>query len=94
MFKCVLISLLEIKPFVSLKNESLFFWMRVHFKGEGGVKFSKILRGFAHKGGGGGLTALEFFLERQQGVRSKFQHGADAQEDTLSLLYPSPFSYH
>ena len=64
MFKCVLISLLEIKPFVSLKNESLFFWMRVHFKGEGGggVKFSKILRGFAHKGEGSDRFR-NFFLE-------------------------------
>ena len=38
MFKCVVISLLEIKSFVSLKIESLLFWTRVHFKG--GVKFS------------------------------------------------------
>ena len=36
---------LEIKSFVSLKNESFLFWMRVQFKGEGGVKFSKILKG-------------------------------------------------
>ena len=47
-------SLLEIKSFVFLRNESLFFWVRVHFKGGGKrvlVKFSKILRGLAHKGG-------------------------------------------
>ena len=56
MFKCVAISFLEIKSFVSLKNESLFFWTRVHFKG--GVKFSKILRGLLIKGG---LADLEFF---------------------------------
>ena len=49
--------LLEIKSFVSLKNESLFFWTRVRFN-RGGVKSSKILRGFAHKGGN--LTDLEF----------------------------------
>ena len=48
MFKCV-ISLLEIKYFVSLKIESSHFWTRVHFKG--GAKSSKILRDFAHKGG-------------------------------------------
>ena len=43
--------MLEIKCFVTLKNESFLFWAWVHFKG--GVKFSKILRGVAHKGGGG-----------------------------------------
>ena len=47
---------LEIKSFVSLKNESFLFWMRVHFKavwggGGGEVKSSKILGGGAHKGG-------------------------------------------
>ena len=54
---------LEIKSFVALKNESFLFWMRVQFKGEGGVKFSKILRGgsdrfrffFFWGGGGGGM---------------------------------------
>ena len=35
----------------SLNTESLFFWTSSHFKG--GVKFSKILRAAAHKGGGG-----------------------------------------
>ena len=58
--KCFFISLLEIKSFVSLKNECLLFWMRVHFKGgggEGGVKFSKNIRGVAHKGGS--LTDLD-----------------------------------
>ena len=53
---------LEIKSFVSLKNECLLFWMRVlldDFKE--GIKFSKILRGVAHKRRqGGGLTELEF----------------------------------
>ena len=44
---------LEIKSFVSLKNESFLFWMRVQFKGEGGVKFSKILKGGGGGGGGG-----------------------------------------
>ena len=38
---------LKIKSFVSLKNKTFLFWTRVHFKG--GVKFSKILRGVAHK---------------------------------------------
>ena len=55
--------MLEIIYFVSLKNESFLFCVRVHFKG--GVKFSKILREVAQKegcdrfrfffGGGGGL---------------------------------------
>ena len=44
-----LISLSEIKSFVSFKNESLLFWTRVHFKG--GVNFSEILREFPHKEG-------------------------------------------
>ena len=48
---------MEIKSFVSLKNESLLFWTRVHF--EGGVKFSKDVRVAAHKVGG--LTDLDFF---------------------------------
>ena len=48
--------MLEIKSFVSLKNESLLFWTRVHFMGAGGgVKFSTVLRGVAHKGRGGGV---------------------------------------
>ena len=86
--KMVLISLLEIKSFVSLKNESLLFWTRVHFR-VGGVKFSKILRGVAHKGGGGGgLTDLEFFLGggvRKKGVRSIFQGGVETREDTMNV---------
>ena len=45
--------LLEIKSFVSLKNESLLLWTRVHFKG-GGSQFLENFEGFAHKGGGGG----------------------------------------
>ena len=60
MFKCVLILLLEIKSDVSLKNESLLFLDEGTFQGGGELKFSKILRGVAHKGGGGGLTDLEF----------------------------------
>ena len=48
MLKCA-IPLLKIKSFVSLKKSLCFFWMRGHFKGE--VKFSKILRGVAHKEG-------------------------------------------
>ena len=51
--------MLEIKCFVTLKNESFLFWAWVHFKG--GVKFSKILRGVANKGRGGGRIYLEFF---------------------------------
>ena len=47
--------MLEVKSFVSLKNESLLFRTKVHFKGGG--KFSKVLRGFTHKGGG--LTDLD-----------------------------------
>ena len=35
--------MLEIKSFVSLKNESFTFWTRVHFTGV--VKFSTMLRG-------------------------------------------------
>ena len=50
--------MLEIKSFVSLKNESFLFWTRVHFMGE--VKFSKILRGVLTKGAWG-LTDLELF---------------------------------
>ena len=83
--KMVLISLLEIKSFVSLKNESLLFWTRVHFR-VGGVKFSKILRGVAHKGGG--LTDLEFFFGggvRKKGVRSIFQGGVETREDTMNV---------
>ena len=45
-------SLLEIKSFVSLKNESLLLWTRVHFKG-GGSQFLQNFEGFAHKRGGG-----------------------------------------
>ena len=60
-------SLLEIKSFVSLKNESLLLWTRVHFKG-GGSQFLQNFEGFAHKGGEGewgeGLTGLEFFFLR------------------------------
>ena len=64
-------SLLEIKSFVSLKNESLLLWTRVHFKG-GGSQFLENFEGFAHKGGGGGewgegLTGLEFFFLRGGG---------------------------
>ena len=58
MFKCVLISLFEVRFFISLKNESVLFWTRVHFKG--GVKFFK-----THKegqGGGGHQTDLDFFF--------------------------------
>ena len=52
MFKSVLISFLEIKSLVSLKNKYLHF----AFLDEGtfqwgGVKFSKVLRRVAHKGG-------------------------------------------
>ena len=46
-------SLLEIKSFVSLKNESLLLWTRVHFKG-GGSQFLQNFEGFAGGGGGGG----------------------------------------
>ena len=55
--------MLEIKSYVSLKNESFpffFFFGRGYISREGGVKFSKILRGVAHKGGGA-LTDLDFF---------------------------------
>ena len=52
--------MLEIKYFVSLKTEFFkekpLFWTRIHFKG--GVKFSKILRGDAHKGWGGGSDII------------------------------------
>ena len=55
---------LEIKSFVSLKNECLLFWMRVlldDFKG--GIKFSKILRGVAHKRRqGGGSDRVRIFV--------------------------------
>ena len=53
MFKCVLISLLEIKSFVSLKNESSLFWMRAYFKAPplGGVNFEE---GLLIKGGESG----------------------------------------
>ena len=53
--------MLEIIYFVSLKNESFLFCVRVHFKG--GVKFSKILREVAQKGkGGGGFDRLRNFF--------------------------------
>ena len=83
-FKCVLISLLEIKSFVSLKNESLLFWSRVHFRG--GVKFSKILREVAHKKVGEGGAEVTDLLK---GVRSIFQREADSLEDTM-VLNPGP----
>ena len=57
--------MLEIKYFVSLKTEFFLFWTRIHFKG--GVKFSKILRGDAHKGWGGGV--LNKFLGGGGGAR-------------------------
>ena len=38
---------------------SLSFFGRGYISSVGGVKFSKILRGLAHKGGGGGVT--DFF---------------------------------
>ena len=38
--------LLEIKSAVSLRNESLLFWVRVHFKGE-----SQVLQNFEGEGG-------------------------------------------
>ena len=72
--------MLEIKYFVSLKNESFLFWTRVHFKGGGGVKFSKILRGFLIKGG---LTDLEFFWWGE-GHRGK-KGWADTLVDTMSV---------
>ena len=53
LFKCVLISLMEIKSFVSLKNESFVFWTRVHFKEEGSQVLQNF-KGVAHKEGGGG----------------------------------------
>ena len=54
-------SLLEIKS-VSLKNESLLLWTRVHLKG-GGSRFLQNFEGFAHKGGeGGGADRFRFFL--------------------------------
>ena len=43
--------MLETKSFASLKNKSLLFWMRVHFKGE---LSSLIFGGGCQKGGGGG----------------------------------------
>ena len=51
--------MLEIKSFVSLKNEAFHFWTRVHVKR--GVKFSKILRGIAHERGGGGSERFRIF---------------------------------
>ena len=48
---------LEIKYFVSLKNESLLFGTRVHFKGE--LSSPKLYKGLLIKGsrgGGGGVT--------------------------------------
>ena len=50
MFKCVLISLLEIKSFAPLENESVLFWVRVNFKG-GGSQVLQNFEGAAHKGG-------------------------------------------
>ena len=50
--------IVEYKSFVSLKNESLLFWMRVHVRGG-----SQILQNF--EGGCSkreGLTDLEFFF--------------------------------
>ena len=58
MFKCVLISLLKIKSFVSLKNECLVFLDEVTFQ-EG----SQVLQNF--KGDGGGWSdRFIIFLER------------------------------
>ena len=85
---------MEIKSLVSLKNWSLLFWSRVHFRG--GVKFSKILREVAHKGGegwgggGGWSDRFRIFGEpRLKGVRSIFQREADSLEDTM-VLNPGP----
>ena len=48
--------MLEIKSFVSLKNESLLFWTRVHFKGAESISPKFWGEGVAHIGGGGGVT--------------------------------------
>ena len=50
------------KIFVSLKNESLLFWTRVHFKG-GESQVPQNLEGVVYKGRGRGegLTDLELF---------------------------------
>ena len=69
-FKFVLISLLVIKYFASLKNESSLFWMRVCFKV--GFKFSKILRGVAFLGEGGQVKMGEVNISGR----------ADTLEDT------------
>ena len=57
-FKCVLISLLVIKSFVSLKIDSLHFRTRILFKGGGGSQVPpKIEGGCSYKGW---MTDLEF----------------------------------
>ena len=60
---------LEIKSFVSLKNESFLFWTRVHFKG--GVKFSKLLRGLIIKEGEVGSDRFKIFLRGGGGLGEK-----------------------
>ena len=51
--------MLEIKSFVSLKNESLLFWTRVHFKGAESISPKFWGEGVAHMGGGGGGGGVE-----------------------------------
>ena len=52
-------SLLEIKSFVSFKNEYLLFWMGVDFKGRSQVLQN--VEGVAHKGGEGSDTFRVFW---------------------------------
>ena len=59
--------MLEIKSFVSLKNESFLFWTRVHFK----------------RGGSYVLQNFEGGWEPGKEVRSIVQGGADSLEDTM-----------
>ena len=75
-FKCVLISLLEIKSFVYLKNDVCFFGRGYISRGKSG--FPKFRGGLLIKGG---LTDLEFFCGDlvKKGVRS-----ADILEDTMT----------
>ena len=58
-FKCALFLMLEIKSFVSLKNECCFFGRGYISRGESSSpKFGGVV---AHKREGRGLTDLEFF---------------------------------
>ena len=79
MFKCVLVSLLEIKSFVSLRNESLLFWVRIYFKGVSSSP--KFWEGVAYKGGSD-ISRTLWGEPRSKGLKSISQGEVGTLEDT------------